>query len=305
VDSAPTRIAIIGFGEAGSILGADLARSGHDVVTYDILMDSPATRAALLARARDAHVRHADSLAECVTRAELIISAVTATASGYVAQACARSLDPAQFYLDINSVAPATKRANAAAVESSGANYVEAAVMAAVPLQRLAVPMLLGGARAAALEPLLRRLGMSVTTVSEEVGTASAIKMCRSILIKGLEALTVECLLAARAFGAEDRVLASLDRTYPHMGWADDLPDYLVSRVAEHGRRRAAEMREVAVTLRDIGLEPLMAAATAQRQQWLIERMAEAGVEYHPGEAFAWRSLADALSAHRDLETDT
>ena len=119
MESAPTRIAIIGFGEAGSILGADLARSGNDVVTYDILMDSPATRAAMLARARDAHVRHAGSLAECVTRAELIISAVTATASGEVAQACARSLEPAQFYLDINSVAPATKRANAAAAGSS------------------------------------------------------------------------------------------------------------------------------------------------------------------------------------------
>jgi 3-hydroxyisobutyrate dehydrogenase-like beta-hydroxyacid dehydrogenase len=304
MDGAPTRIAIIGFGEAGSILGADLASSGHDVVTYDILMDSAATRAALLERARAAQVRHADSIAECVTRAELVISAVTAAASGEVAHAAARSLAPAQFYLDINSVAPATKRANAASVESSGADYVEAAVMAAVPPQRLAVPMLLGGARAAALEPLLRRLGMSATTVSEEVGTASAIKMCRSILIKGLEALTVECLLAARAFGAEDRVLASLDRTYSHMGWADNLPDYLVSRVAEHGRRRAAEMREVAATLRDIGLEPLMAAATAQRQQWLIERMAEAGVEYCPGEVFAWRSLADALRVPGEVGTD-
>jgi 3-hydroxyisobutyrate dehydrogenase-like beta-hydroxyacid dehydrogenase len=292
----PTRIGIIGFGEAGSILGADLARSGHDVATYDILLDSNGTRASLLERARQAGVRHADSIGACITGKQLVISAVTATASGDVAAAAARSLAPGQFFLDINSVAPATKRANAATVESSGADYVEAAVMAAVPPRRLAVPMLLGGPRAAALEPWLRRLGLSVATVAEEVGTASAIKMCRSILIKGLEALTVECLLAARALGAEDRVLASLDRTYPHMGWADDLPDYLVSRVAEHGRRRAAEMRQVAVTLRDIGLEPLMAAATAERQQWLIERMNAAGIEYRPGEAFAWRTLADALN---------
>jgi 3-hydroxyisobutyrate dehydrogenase-like beta-hydroxyacid dehydrogenase len=293
-----TRIAIIGFGEAGSILGTDLAKSGYDVATYDLLMDSQTTRAALLERARRAGVRPADSFAGSVAGAQLIISAVTATASGEVANAAARSLTPGQFFLDINSVAPATKRANAAAVESSGADYVEAAVMAAVPPQRLVVPMLLAGARAAALEPLLRRLGMSVATVGEEVGIASAIKMCRSILIKGLEALTVECLLAARAFGAEDRVLASLDRTYPHMGWAGDLPDYLVSRVAEHGRRRAAEMLEVAATLRDIGLEPLMAAATAERQQWLIERMSAAGVEYRAGETFAWRTLADALNRH-------
>ena len=290
-----TRIAIIGFGEAGSILGADLAKSGHDVATYDILMDSNATRPALVERARAAGVRQADSIATCVEGAQLVISAVTASSSGDVAKATARSLKAGQYFLDINSVAPATKRANAIMVESSGAAYVEAAVMAAVPPHRLAVPMLLAGAGASTLEPLLHRLGLSVSTVSEQVGTASAIKMCRSILIKGLEALTVECLLAARAFGAEDRVLASLDRTYPHMGWDDQLPDYLVSRVAEHGRRRAAEKREVAATLRDIGLEPLMAAATAERQQWLVERMSEAGIAY-PENAFAWRALADALN---------
>ena len=291
-------IAIIGFGEAGSILGEDLVKAGREVVTYDILLDSANARAALLSKARVAGVWCANSVAACVDGAELVISAVTASASGDVARESARTLRPGQFFLDINSVAPATKRANAAVVGTSGADYVEAAVMAAVPPQRLAVPMLLGGARAAALEPLLRRLGMSVTAIDEQVGTASAIKMCRSILIKGLEALTVECLLAARTFGAEDRVLASLDRTYPHMGWSGELPDYLVSRVAEHGRRRAAEMREVAATLRDIGLQPLMATAIAERQQWLVDRLAQAGITYRADEAFAWRRLADALIDH-------
>jgi 3-hydroxyisobutyrate dehydrogenase-like beta-hydroxyacid dehydrogenase len=289
------QIAIIGFGEAGSILGTDLARAGHAVGTYDILMDASATRAAMVEKARRANVQPADSLATCVEGAQLVISAVTATASGDVARAARRALRPGQFFLDINSVAPATKRANAALVEASGADYVEAAVMAAVPPQRLAVPVLLAGARAHALEPLLRRLGMSVTTVGDDIGTASAIKMCRSILIKGLEALTVECLLAARAFGAEDRVLASLERTFPHMGWGDQLPDYLVSRVAVHGKRRAAEMREVVATLQAIGLEPLMAVATAERQQWLVDQLAAAGITYAGTEAFAWRALADQL----------
>ncbi len=294
----PAHIAIIGFGEAGSILGEDLVKAGREVVTYDILLDSASARATLLSKARVAGVWCANSVAACVDGAELVISAVTASASGEVARESARILRPGQFFLDINSVAPATKRANAAAVEASGADYVEAAVMAAVPPQRLAVPMLLGGARAAALEPLLRSLGMSVSTIDAQVGTASAIKMCRSILIKGLEALTVECLLAARTFGAEDRVLASLDRTYPHMGWSGELPDYLVSRVAEHGRRRAAEMREVAATLRDIGLPPLMATAIAERQQWLVDRLAQAGITYRADEPFAWRRLADALTHH-------
>jgi 3-hydroxyisobutyrate dehydrogenase-like beta-hydroxyacid dehydrogenase len=120
--------------------------------------------------------------------------------------------------------------------------------------------------------------------------------MCRSIVIKGLEALTTECMLAARRLGAEEQVLASLNATFPSMGWSTTLPDYLLSRVAEHGRRRAAEMREVARTLEDIGMQPTMAAATAERQDWLVDEMAAHDVKYPHGEAFSWRALADELA---------
>ena len=293
------RVAIIGFGEAGSILGEDLAKLGVEVVTYDVLLDSPATRSALISRATAVRVLPVDTLREAVDEAQLVISAVTASSAHVVARDAARTLHVGQSFLDINSVSPANRRSNARIVEASGADYVEAAVMAAVPPQRLAVPMLLGGAKATVLELMLRGLGMNVSTVASEIGTASAIKMCRSIVIKGLEALAIECLFAARAFGAEDKVLSSLDRSFPHMGWAGKLPDYLVSRVAEHGRRRAAEMREVAHTLGDIGLEPVMASATARRQQWLIDRMSAKGIACRHDEPITWRALADALSDER------
>jgi 3-hydroxyisobutyrate dehydrogenase-like beta-hydroxyacid dehydrogenase len=168
--------------------------------------------------------------------------------------------------------------------------------MAPVPPQRLAVPMLLGGPRAAAEAEALRSLGLNVRVISDRVGVASAVKMCRSIVIKGLEALAVESLFAARRFGAEREVLASLEQTFPHMGWEGALPDYLVSRVAEHGRRRAAEMREVARTLGDVKLEPLMALAAARRQEELIEAMAASRIEYLRDRTFSWRALADALA---------
>jgi hypothetical protein len=80
------------------------------------------------------------------------------------------------------------------------------------------------------------------------------------------------------------------------MGWQDKLPDYLVSRVAEHGRRRAAEMREVAHTLEDVGIEPTMALATAARQDWLVDAMMAHGIHYPHAEPFSWRWLADALA---------
>ncbi len=288
-------VALVGFGEAGSILGEDLARLGVSVVAYDILLDKPATRAAMQAKITAAGVRVAPTLAEAVAGARLIISAVTASSAGDVARGSAATLVPGQVFLDINSVSPAARRANAEAVQSAGAHYVEAAVMAAVPPQRLAVPMLLGGRHAPELAERLRGLGMNVTAVSEEVGIASAIKMCRSIVIKGLEALVLECLLAARRFSAEEQVLASLDQTFPQMGWSGRLPDYLISRVAEHGRRRAAELREVARTLRDTGVEPVMASAIAERQQWLADRMAESGLAYRRDEPFSWRKFVDSL----------
>lgn len=289
------KIAMVGFGEAGSILGAELAAAGREVVTYDILLDAEASRAAMWDKARRARVQAAESFDAAVRGADLVVSAVTAASSADVARNASRALRAGQVFLDINSCSPATKRSNAQIVQSSGADYVEAAVMAPVPPQRLKVPMLLGGARAAQLAPILTALGMNATAISDQIGVASAVKMCRSVIIKGLEALTVESLLAARRFGAEQEVLASLQGTFPQMGWQDELPDYLVSRVAAHGRRRAAEMREVAHTLEDVGIEPTMALATAARQDWVIDAMTAHGIGYPP-EPFSWRWLADALS---------
>jgi len=290
------RFALIGFGEAGSILGEDLVRAGREVITYDILLDGPASRARVIERARKAGVRVADGLAQAASGAQIVISAVTASSSAEVAAGAAKCLRAGQILLDINSVSPAKKLANAQLVEPSGADYVEAAVMAPVPPQRLKVPMLLGGKRAASLVEPLNALGMNTRAIADRIGVASAVKMCRSVVIKGLESLALESMMAARRFGAEREVLESLRETFPHMGWTERLPDYLISRVAEHGRRRAAEMREVARTLQDIAIQPTMAGATAQCQDALIDAMQARGLTFDGQAPFSWRELADALS---------
>ncbi len=267
-------VAFVGFGEAGGILGEELAKRGCVVRAFDILFDSPRDRERLLARCTDAGVVPAPTLADAVRDAVLVVSAVTADAARDVARDAGSLLQAGQTFLDINSVSPDAKRANAALVEAHGAHYVEAAVMAPVPPLRLAVPMLLGGATAATLAPALNALGLNTRAVADEIGVASAIKMCRSIVVKGIEALAVECLLTARRHGAEDAVLASLTASFPGMGWELDRPDYWISRVAEHGRRRAAELREVAATVQAAGMEPTMASAIARRQDALVDAMA-------------------------------
>jgi 3-hydroxyisobutyrate dehydrogenase-like beta-hydroxyacid dehydrogenase len=263
---------------------------------FDILFNPGQSRASMLAKAKDANVRACDSLEEAIRSADLVISTVTCSAAAEVARNSVQYLRSGQIYMDINSVSPETKREIAQILEPSKATFIEAAVMAPVSPQRLKVPMLLGGAAAEAIAPRLCAIGLNVTPVSSRVGVASAVKMCRSVLIKGIEALAVESLFAARRYDAEKEVLASLAATYPHMGWDGSLPDYLVSRVAEHGKRRAAEMREAAETLRNIGLEPLTALATAERQDWLVREMAERDISIRPGEPFSWTQLADAIT---------
>lgn len=290
-----TAVALIGFGEAGALLAQGLVEAGAKVGTYDIKVHDAEQRPALEARAQQLGVSLHASLDAALRDAELIISAVTASSAAQAAIDAAACMRAGQYFLDINSVSPATKAADRDVVEAAGGVYVESAVMAPVPPYGLKVPMLLGGAKAQALSESLNQLGFRTKAVATQVGVASAIKMCRSVMIKGLEALTVECMTAARRYGAEDAVLASLDETFPGMGWTENLPHYLISRVAEHGRRRAAEMREVMETLQDVDVAPLMAQATAQSQDALVDAMQAEGLAYDATRGFVWQDLVDQL----------
>jgi 3-hydroxyisobutyrate dehydrogenase-like beta-hydroxyacid dehydrogenase len=238
----------------------------------------------------------APSGAAAVAGARIVVSAVTASSSRAVAEDLRQHLVPGQLFLDINSVSPDTKRGNAAAVEKSGASYVEAAVMGPVAPNGLKVPILLGGAAASELAAILNPAGMRLEVAATTIGQASAIKMCRSIMIKGLEALTVECLMTARQYGVEDVVIASLNRSFPQMDW-EKLAGYFVERTIKHGRRRAAEMRESAATVSGIGIAPLMAAATAQRQDWVADLVAGLAAA-NPASEKEWRKALDVLAAH-------
>ena len=207
---------------------------------------------------------------------ELILSAVTASNTLAVAQEAAPFIRPGTVFLDLNSASPGTKQQCAALIDAAGGHYVEAGVMTSVPPYGIKVPMLLGGARAAALAPVLTGWGMDAKAVSDRIGVASAIKMCRSVMIKGLEALVIESYSTARAYGVEDHVLPTLQETFPSIDWSTQ-GAYFFSRVVQHGQRRAEEMREAANTVREAGFEPFMASAIADKQQWVADQ-AKAGV---------------------------
>ena len=286
--SLTERIAILGFGEAGGIFGHDLVAAGRQVIVYDNLLQDNQLRKPLLEKAEVAKVRVAENLEQAISEADLVLSTVTASSAIPVAKHAAAFLQMNQIYMDMNSVSPDTKKEIGAEIEKSGADFVEAAVMAAVQPARLKVEILLGGTRAAELAEQLRMIGMKTTAVSEKLGVASAIKMCRSIVIKGLAALTIESLFAARRYGAEDAVIASFEGTYPGMGWAKGLPDALA--------RRASEMREVVETLKAVGMNSGMASATAELQNWLTKEMEARNIVYNKDQPLTWRELADGIA---------
>jgi 3-hydroxyisobutyrate dehydrogenase-like beta-hydroxyacid dehydrogenase len=290
------RIGLIGYGEVGRILTRALREKGIAWVgTWDILFRDPAQGAAMKAHAREAGVEACASLADLLARADIAISAVTASNALEVAREAAASIRPGTHFLDLNSASPSTKVASARLVDAAGAHYVEAGVMTSVPPYGIRAPMLLGGREARSLARDLGPLGFDLTVVADEVGVASAIKMCRSVIIKGLEAIVIESYATARRYGVERQVIASLQETFPSIDW-EKQGTYLFSRVARHGRRRAEEMREVANTVREAGFEPWMSAATAEKQDW-VAALARAGVFREFVAEPDWREYADRMIA--------
>jgi 3-hydroxyisobutyrate dehydrogenase-like beta-hydroxyacid dehydrogenase len=262
-------IAFIGFGEAGQAIAAGLREAGVETMSaWDILFPQAAGEK-LKQAAQAAGVRCANSAADAVRGADLIISAVTAASSVDAAQAVKAHLAGAPYFLDVNSVSPGRKQDTAKLLGEAG-RYVDVAVLAPIYPARHQTPMLLAGPHADAIAPALAALGMRVHIAGAETGAAAAIKMVRSVMIKGIEALTLECFLAASRAGVIDEVAASMKNNYPGLDWAKIVP-YNLERMANHGERRAAEMEEVADTLRELGVEPLMTSATVKRQREMAQ----------------------------------
>jgi 3-hydroxyisobutyrate dehydrogenase len=268
----PDAIALIGFGEVGQHLAKDFYAAGVAKVTaWDIAF---ADRGASSQRkaAEALGVVAGASSAEALRGASVVFSAVTAASDVEAASAAARAIEPGAFYADLNSVSPATKVQVARIMEAAGARFVEVAVMSPIAPRGIRSPMLLGGRHAAAFIEGMRAFGPDMTAVSATIGQAAATKMCRSVMYKGLEALFLESMLAARHYGVEEAVLASLAGTFDK-GWRETAR-YMISRTLVHGRRRAEEMREAANTVAEAGLAPLVTERVAAREDWAADENA-------------------------------
>jgi len=261
-------IGFIGFGEAGFNIAKGLRGEGLDrVFAYDINTHTPRLGEKIKSRAQSSGVSLVESPEELCQACGVFFSAVTADQALKAAEQTAPYLEARHVYVDINSVSPATKRSVGEIITGAEARFVEAAVMSAVIPLGHRVPMLLGGKAAHEFTELLAPYGMNLEVISEQIGAAVAVKLCRSIVVKGLEALLLECALVASRYGADARVFASLQDKFPGVDWGE-LAGYMIGRVVQHGERRAREMEEVARMLSAAGIDPIMAEATGRRQEW-------------------------------------
>ena len=294
-------VGLVGYGEVGRILAEDLRKQDVKVAVYDIKLRSDQTGAALRDHAAAHGVALTASHADLAAAADFIVSAVTASQAVPVAQACAPAVKRGAWFLDFNSASPGAKQRAAKLIDDGGGRYVEGAVMTSIPPKRIKVPLLLGGGGAETLAPLLVELGFDAKMASEKLGVASAVKMCRSVMIKGLEAMVIESFTAARRYGVEGALIKSLRETFPGVDWEKQAA-YFFQRVIEHGRRRGEEMREAAATVREAGLQPWSAAATAERQTWVADLADEGifGKRGHKsfGASQDWRTEADRILDH-------
>lgn len=273
-------IAMIGFGEAARAFtsgwGAQApAMAAHDLKAGDPAMLQAAEAAGIICHASPGAALSGAGIAFCLVTADQALAA---------AEAAASTLPPGLLWLDGNSCAPGTKRRAAEVIEAAGGRYVDMAIMAPVHPRLHRTPILMAGPHAEAAQAAVAPLGMEPKIVGTCVGDASSIKMLRSVMIKGMEALTTECLLAARRAGVEEAVLASLQASDPGWDWTAR-GAYNLERMMVHGARRAAEMHEVAATLRELGLPDRMAAAAAAWQQQIAALHLPAGPDALPDRA--------------------
>lgn len=287
-------IGFIGYGEVGKIFSNALKTKGVKWVgAWDIKFADAVFGGAQRLHAQAHQVQVCDSARQLSEHASLVISAVTASNALDVAEEVARTIRPGTVFLDLNSVSPGTKLHAAELIDAAGAHYVDAGVMTSVPPYGIAVPMLLCGGYAEKLADQLRLFGFNVTPVSKKIGVASATKMSRSIMIKGLEALVIESYSTARKYGVEAAMIATLEETFPSIDWQEQ-GAYFFSRVVQHGKRRAEEMHQSVNTVSEAGFVPTMATAIAEKHDWVASN-ARDGVFDGLAKDAPWQDYADRL----------
>jgi len=298
------KIALVGFGEAAMAFAKGWQEiEGLSLYAFDIKTQSKDENI-VAAKRRDYDalgVTGTETLAEALSGASAVFSLVTADQAFSAAAAVSASIDKDCLFFDCNSCAPGSKQRSAKRIELAEGRYVDVAVMSPVYPKLHKSPLLICGTHSSAAMTVFAHLQMEAMEMEGDIGSASSVKMIRSIMMKGLEALFAECVLAGRQAGVDEKVLTSLDVTYPGFDFKKRAA-YGLERMTAHGKRRSAEMKEVARTIEELGLPNEMTQATVRWQQRIGNYELPAGEEDYQRRADALLTRLHENFTEREIE---
>lgn len=266
-------IGLVGFGEAGYHISKDFPKDKVALYAYDAIATQDTPRAVKVREhAAENGVTLVGSLRELAEKGDYFFCFTSANAAVPLAQEMAGYLHKGQVYMDMNSTAPVTKEHMASFFETSEGDFVEAAVMSSVPANRTHVPICLGGSKAEETSAALNALGMNTKAVGEKYGKASAMKMLKSVLSKGMIALITETVFCTEHYDITDYVLESVRKVMLEEMDYKTFCHYNVASAAIHNARFCQEMEQVLETMDSIHENAIMTQATLKKFQWLHEQ---------------------------------
>jgi 3-hydroxyisobutyrate dehydrogenase-like beta-hydroxyacid dehydrogenase len=276
-----TRWGVVGFGEVGSAFARQLGAAGQVVRVTDPILSVDPLPAALKARLKGLRLEVAPDIVSLMAASDVVLSVVTPLMAAGVAReaagAAAQIPDASTgIFVDFNSISPAEKGRLAAHFPKG--RYVDGAILGSMAAQGARAPLSLSGESAPSAAERLKVAGFDAAVAGSEVGAASALKMCRSIFMKGVECLFLETVLAAEKFGIRQAVLESVEQTFSSLGFAATV-DTLLTTHAVHAGRRAGEMEKVVEMLAEMCLPGRMSAASRE----VLSISAASGLSEHVG----------------------
>ncbi|NQS89905.1 NAD(P)-dependent oxidoreductase [Patescibacteria group bacterium] len=259
------KIGFIGFGKVASELSKGLQGSGlFEIWVYDKIVLDPVKKSKIEERAKELNVKLSKDNGSLTRACKTILCTVTIDAALEAAKETALFLNEQKTYIDLNSTSPGMKREIAHIIEKTGANFIEGAILGAIGSYGFQVPIMVCGKKAKKFQHFMNQIGMSITYIGQEIGKASTVKMLRSVFAKGVEALLVEMLQGAVRYGVESYVMEDISRYMDNHSFLSIANDWLITHPID-AERRFWEMEQVVKTLREVGINPIMATATREK----------------------------------------
>jgi len=267
-DKEKQKIGFIGFGEVGRALSQRMKEMGGEIIAYDKFADR------VEKKAEDLRIPLMKRMEELVRSCTLILSTLWPDTALEAAKEAAPFLNPGKIYCDLNSISPETTEEIQRVISSSGADFVKIGIMAGIIDRGFAVPMLAGGTKAKEVEEVLSSLGLTIRAIGSDPKHPAAMKILRSVCLKGLVALAYEMLKGAEKYGVSDQILESASEVMSKASFKDTINNWLAS-MPIHARRRAKEMEEAIETLENAGIDPVMSMGTKK----IFEEIADLGLD--------------------------